>query len=77
VAINSAGLLLVSCDLSLFSVGALVVLGLVLFLPLLLTSCPDILSSLLSLLLLSFVSEKSAIGVIAPIVVAACDVSIA
>jgi hypothetical protein len=58
---------------SFFSVGALMVWGLVPFFPLPLTSCQDIRSSLSSLLLLSSVSEKPAIGVIALIVVAACD----
>jgi hypothetical protein len=67
-------LLLVSCGLFFFIVGALVLLRLVLFFPLPLSPRQDNRSSLSLLLLLSSVSEKSAINVIALTVVAACDV---
>jgi hypothetical protein len=76
VTVSWGGLLLVSCGLLSVSVGALVVLGLVLFFPLPLNSCQESRSSLSSLLLLSSVSEKSAFVVKAMLVGAICDVCI-
>jgi hypothetical protein len=66
------GLLFISCGLLIFSVGALVVLGLVLFYPLPLNSWQESRSPLSSLLLLSSAFEKSAVGTNALLVVATC-----